>query len=99
MLNTIATNKILRDSKMKSKAEIKTFREFNKRIYYIIASNESDCFTTRLTKAQVLQLQKQIDKTIYSECTKFDKDIKDSIEVLSKNCEKCLTVNKKCLVA
>ena len=84
---------------MKSKAEIKTYKEFNKRIFYIIASNESDCFTTRLTKAQLLRLQKQIDKVLYSECTKFDKDIKDSIETLSKNCEKCITVNKKCLVS
>ena len=82
----------------KNEIKVDSFKEFNKTIYYIIAKTEEDCFTLRLTKSKLQRLQKQIDKVIYSKCTKFDKNVKDTIEALKKNCENCLKVNKKCLI-
>jgi hypothetical protein len=31
-------------------------------------------------------------------CSKFDTNIKEDYDALAKNCEKCMKINKKCLI-
>ena len=59
-------------------------------IFYTVDKNDKRTLSTILRDS--------INKAKYSKCTKFDKNVKDTIETLKKNCENCLKVNKKCLI-